>query len=142
MKIKTPYIVLIVLLLLTSGIYGIKAENQINSQKAELATLQQTIQQNNDQISTLVKNNASQSAQIKALLAQPTPTPVIETHYVSQPSNPTPTLTSDQAATAFVLKLMEESAQHPAPIIQSPQRSTTSTCYPMAFGGGMTCTSD
>jgi predicted PurR-regulated permease PerM len=61
---------------------------QLNAQKAELATLQQTIKKNNDQISTLVKNNANENARIKTYLAQPTPTPVIEYHtqYVAQPT--------------------------------------------------------
>ena len=136
----------VIVIVLIAGILLFNTtEIQINSQKAELATLQQTIKNNNEQIDTLSKKNTSQSAQITALINQPTPTPVIETHYVSQTTTqaivPTPTLTQDQAATALALKLMEESAQHTTTVIQSPQR-TTSTCVPMAFGGGMTCTSN
>jgi hypothetical protein len=116
-------------------------EKQISSQKAEVATLQQTIQKNNDQISTLVKNNASQSAQIKALLTQPTPTPVIETQYVSQSSTPatipTPTLTLGEAVVQNVINGIE----HPQPeVIQEPAKpqETYSHCT-SDMTGGMNC---
>lgn len=77
-----------VLIILGIGII-LSSNNEINAQKAQVALLQQSIQKNNEQISKLVKNNASQSAQIKALLTQPTPTPVVEyqTQYVAQPSS-------------------------------------------------------
>jgi len=114
------------------------AEKQINSQKADLAILQQEVKNNNDQIDTLVKSNASQSAQIKALLTQPTPTPVIETQYVSQSSTPapipTPTLTLGQAVVQNVINGIEH-----------PQPQFTSTCRDTIVGdpqSGMTCTSN
>ena len=88
MKNIKNWIILTVLAFIIGTGLLIMGENQINSQKAQLATLQQTIQKNNDQINTLVKSNASESAQVKSLLTQPTPTPVIEYHtqYVSQPT--------------------------------------------------------
>jgi cell division protein FtsB len=73
--------------------------NQINSQKKELALLQQMVIKNNDQIHVLVQNNVNENAEIKSLKDQPTPTPFVETQYIPQSTSknntpstiPTPT---------------------------------------------------
>jgi len=77
---------IIIIILITGAVLFIKAENQINSQKVELATLQQTVNKRNDQIATLAKNNSSANKQIKSLLSAPTPTPqvITRTEYQTQ----------------------------------------------------------
>ena len=62
-------------IIIITGIgFFIVSATQFHSQKAELATLQQTLKKNNEQINELAKKNASESAQIKSLINQPTPT--------------------------------------------------------------------
>lgn len=116
------------------------SNNEIKAQETQIALLQQTLQKNNSQIDTLTKNNASQSAQIKALLTQPTPTPVIETQYDSQPSTqnntqavvPTPTLPLGETIAKNVLKNAFEHIENPG--------STITNCS--WTGSGMSCTSN
>jgi len=61
--------------------------NQINSQKIQIMMLQKTIKKDSAQIDILARDNASKSAQIKALLAMPTPTPVVK-YIDNTPSHP------------------------------------------------------
>jgi cell division protein FtsB len=102
MKNKFLLIILTAIILIIGIGIIIMGEIQINSQKAELALLQQTINKNNNQISELAKSNANENEEIKTLKEQPTPTPefVYRTDTViapqpttSSPSqNPTPDL--------------------------------------------------
>jgi hypothetical protein len=59
-------------------------------QNRTISGLQRTINASNDQVAKLSSENASQAAQIKALLTMPTPTPVVK--YINttppQPSHP------------------------------------------------------
>lgn len=88
MKNAILLIVLAVIIIIGAGLL-VTAENQINSQKAQIATLQKTINKNNDQIGILAKEYRSASAQIKYLLAQPTPTPEMRYIIQSQPTGST-----------------------------------------------------
>jgi hypothetical protein len=84
---KIIILVTAIIILITGVGLFVTGENQINSQKAELATLQQTVKKSNDQIATLVKSNASANKQIKSLLSAPTPTPIIQVQY-KKPAGP------------------------------------------------------
>jgi C1A family cysteine protease len=74
------------MLLFIGVFFVVSAENQINSQKAQIISLQKTIKTSGDQITKLSSENASESAQIKTLLAKPPQIKyVTQTQYVEQP---------------------------------------------------------
>ena len=82
LKKSAPLLIVPMMLLFIGVFFVVSAENQINSQKAQITSLQKTIKTSNDQITKLSSENASESARIQTLLNQPKPTPEIE--YVTQ----------------------------------------------------------
>lgn len=85
-QLNVTYIIITVIVgiaILGFGILNfISVEKQINSQQAQITTLQETIEKVNNQINILTKAVASSSAQIKYLLNMPNITP--EVKYVPQ----------------------------------------------------------
>jgi len=128
------------------------SNSEIKAQKTQIALMQQLLQKNNSQIDILAKNNASQSAQIKALLIKPTP--AIDTQYIPQPStqnntspdSPTPVAPAGSASDtgssgntvnvpqSYVNSIVKNAFEH----IANP--GTITNCS--YTGNGMTCTSN
>ena len=81
---KKWIIISIILIIFTCGLSALSVVEfkQLKSQEIKIANLQKTIGENNQKIISLSKENASESAKIKSLLIQPTPTPIVE--YKSQ----------------------------------------------------------
>jgi hypothetical protein len=90
-NIKKNIVILIVLaiVIVIAGIgFFVATENQINDQEVQIAGLKKIIKGYDQELISLTKKNASESAQSKSLLDQPTPTII---YYLK--NTPTPTNT-------------------------------------------------